>query len=361
MSRLAQQKRKRSPLARAYEQTYRRSIIDTDEYRLSTIIFGFLGGEELKAKINIQDPDYVDWQHDRSLWNKIESSIFLLPRLIKNIIKLFTEFIWNAAAELLLAASERARPAENRFFSFFMTRVANLIQGLSYIPRLVALIGQTLTSPLNAVKDTYNAIVPEESNSKNLKILGGIAAFVRGLFSLTLYATIGTLALPMIAPVFGATVASLISTALTMIANLPVMGTAVTLIGTGFTLAISSLASLVGLSIPAAITATSTLVAGTTMLAIPAIIALRIGLHKLLPFTTVRTHHVQVPQVDDLDSCGESSDPVVLAVEKLVPCYKSSPSNAGSRLFAPQVVTTPTANGITADQQHAHTVTIKHD
>jgi len=303
--------RQQSILARAYERTYQRAIDGNNI--ISSIIAGFLGGEEIKTKKSPTNDKAVILERDKNRYNRFEAVFFSIPRVLKNTAKLFTEFVWYVLEELMHRGAVKLsdinkidnlapgfihnRPTLSRMIlpaiifpiAAFIGFLSFSLEVLSRICFLLGKIDQSITSPLNAIKDTYNTIVPEKSSSKNLKILGGSAAFVHGVFSLAVYTTAIMFILPVIAPIW-------IQQLVASIVNTPVIGTVTTVLGTGFV----AIVSVIGLSIASAITATATTVAGTTLLVVPISTASRVGLHKLFTPT---------PRKRNYPNTDVSSDP----------------------------------------------------
>ncbi|HSW71739.1 MAG TPA: hypothetical protein VLH77_07215 [Gammaproteobacteria bacterium] len=325
------------PIVRkALEETYYgRAIVNIDdsdeEGKPRSLVFSAIMGFQTKYRYDLDrelpvsefystsDSDSISHTKlikDRNIYNWAEQVIFFPFRLIKNLLKLGTEFIWNLAAGYLDKKSEEAfkkaagrtkdsssashaygagvsyaqasgpdifdqsshiqnghmynaasfkrpvkRPNHNSVFKrngFYILGI--LAKGTSYLCWMIAKLGQSITSPFAAMKESYIYF----SGKTGFKTLGIIAAALRGSVTVSAYALIAIVAAPPL-------LVGSLATAANWLSSLPVISN----IGAG----LASFGSTLGLSSAAAATLASATVALTPVLA-----GLKVLVRWLSPF-----------------------------------------------------------------------------
>ncbi len=332
---------------KAFEDTYNHRLIDNESPFWSTVS-AFTGFQYKYTRKKTSSPRVVaEWKLDRRIYNWLEFLVFIPSRLIKNTVKLGTEFIWNLAAGVLAnaakKATQKAEAIANREFqsseasSRYKTPVsvrakifgyealgfvANLA---SYVPWLVAKAGQTITSPFCGMKETFAYFAHHDhdinGDRKSLAhvTVGVVAAGLRGLISTAAYASIAVFAAPVVGAALiasgsvGTQIVTGLGVAVNWVAGLPVVST----VGSLFVSGLTSVGSSLGLSLSIGTGfASAAAVAGTTLLATPVLSGLRALARNFLPFKSSekfpKLNHSTTPTSDiEMEAFKKGPEPTL--------------------------------------------------
>lgn len=209
---------------------------------------------------------------DRNLFNWLEQIFFAPFRVLKNIVKLLTEYVWATAHFALNELSESFNNSNHLGDAI----LSNLFFVLSYLVAIVGAIGRQITSPFASMKMCYNLFVDEKRHPLPLLVGFTFAAF-SGIASLAWYGLISALAFPLLVPLLGSQIPSAISSAASWFAS--------TTVGAAATNYIVTFAASLGLNLSQAVLASSAAAVGAFFAASSAIAAaLKVVLRFLSPY-----------------------------------------------------------------------------
>lgn len=297
---------------KAFEETYNRAINPSRPF--GSAVLGFTGFQVKYKYKNTPQGKIIVREMDRNLYNWAEQIIFLPVRLIKNIAKLGTEFIWNLATRGLLAAASRAMrkaveieaaeydegarsisfPARSKILGYQL--LAYFAFFASYLPWTIAKLGQSITSPFAAMKESYAYFAQPNLRGRPRSgahaVVGFVAAGIRGLISIAAYAAIAVFAAPIVGGALiasgsvGTQIVTGLSLAATWASNLPIIST----LGSAFVAGLTSIGSALGLNFSlGAGFVSAAAIASTAIAAAPALASLKAFVRWLSPFSTL--HH----------------------------------------------------------------------
>ncbi len=245
-------------------------------------------------------------KENRNLYDRLEQVIFLVPRIAKNTLKLFTEFLPNLLARgarnlafilMNAKAKEQAGSKRSSLKKSLINAFLNFAILICAVSRLafwiIGTIGQSITSPITAMKQSFNDpldFFDRNSAARRFirrnpaapRFIRLMLAGVRGLITLSAYTAAVLFLAPIVAPALaatevGANIVAGISAAASWIANAPVLSA----IGSSVVSGLTTLASSFGLTLPAGLISVG-LAAGVTLGA-PILAGLRALAQKFSP------------------------------------------------------------------------------
>ncbi len=280
----------------AFEETYsgagdddRRDVLGADFRKipppreLASYMFSAFIGTPYKYQDGVikENRNFYDW---------LEQVIFLVPRIAKNTLKLFTEFLPNLLQfgflNLILILGKEKSNEKSKIKSvktnlkIFFLNFAIAVCTVSVIASwIIGTIGQSITSPITAMKQTLASF----GRNPVTRFIGLMLAGVRGLIALSAYAAAVLFLAPIVAPALaattvGANIVAGISAAASWIASVP----ALSAIGSSVVSGLTTLASSFGLTLTAGLISAVGLAAGV-MLGLPILAGLRAFAQKFSP------------------------------------------------------------------------------